>query len=148
MCEAKDHIKCYDCIDAIAESTFICDYYLKYRKVDNKARSVPLTNYKSLQDHYDIAINIHSFSECTYESVRWWLDQINERRVDWLLIVPNDADRLVTNEGRGEKISYANYIKQLGYVLVDTTPVYEDNDIRKKTGITDYFYLFKKNWGD
>jgi len=148
MCEAIDHIKCYDCIDAIAESTFICDYYLKYRKVDNKARSVPLTNYKSLQDHYDIAINIHSFSECTYESVRWWLDQINERRVDWLLIVPNDADRLVTNEGRGEKISYANYIKQLGYVLVDTTPVYEDNDIRKKTGITDYFYLFKKNWGD
>src|ERR1035438_6593542 len=57
------------CTDGVAESTFICDFYLRYRKA--RARAIPVDEVESLvkDGGIDLATNIHSFSECTAQSI-------------------------------------------------------------------------------
>ena len=54
------------CVDAVAISTFICEYYLGFRGADDRASVVPLDELDSLLalQPIDLAVNIHSFSEC------------------------------------------------------------------------------------
>jgi hypothetical protein len=55
----------YVCTDGIALSTVLCETYLQYRKTERTA-VVPLDEVSVVvsDSHFDLAINIHSFSEC------------------------------------------------------------------------------------
>src|SRR5581483_382393 len=65
MTTALDNLAAYDCTDAIAVSTFLCEYYTKFRGVSDRVSVVPLSVVSTgLRDRYDVAVNIHSFSEC------------------------------------------------------------------------------------
>ena len=143
MCNALSNLTAYDCIDAIPESTFLCDYYLQFQ-VDNRARSVPLTEYQTLSQRYDLAINIHSFSECSRVAVRWWLEQIRSRDIEWLLIVPNDPTELLTSEADGTKEDFMPDVLDCGYELWDRRPTYMNPDLREFINVNDHFFLFRR----
>ena len=50
MVEAFPNIQTYLCTDAVAISTFISEYYLRFRKLENRAKVVPLDAIESTVD--------------------------------------------------------------------------------------------------
>ncbi len=134
----------YDCTDGVAESTFLCEYYTRFRGLGEKVRVVPLTEVASLADRYDVAVNLHSFSECSHAAIRWWLERIAEREIDWLLIVPNTQGTLLSTEYDGQREDFLPDVLAAGYELADHRPIYESDDLRDMIGIHDEFFLFRR----
>src|SRR5271165_790114 len=81
----------YRCTDVIAESSFVCEYYLRNRGLEGRFALTPATEIDSMfqSQKIDLAVNIHSFSECTMQAVDWWLGRLASNRVKHLMIVPN-----------------------------------------------------------
>lgn len=146
MCEALPNLARYDCVDAVPESTFLCEYYLRHRGVDDRARAIPLHRLEQLAPpgHYHLGINIHSFSECTLEAVQWWLDRLRELQVPYLLIVPNQPEELLTSEPGGGKLDFAPELAARGYELMHKAPVYDDDELRELIGVRDHFFLYRR----
>jgi len=144
MSTALPNLAAYDCIDGVATSTFLCDYYLTYRGVPDSVRVVPLPEYQSLASDYDVAINIHSFSECSMEAIGWWLDRIAERNIDWLMIVPNTPHQLLSTELDGSMKDFAPLVRAAGYVQVDERPVFESDELRALIDLHDTVHLFRR----
>lgn len=144
LCTALPSVSDYCCVDAIPESSFLCDYYLSYRRLAPRARVVTLDRVEGdLQPgQFDLAVNIHSFSECTLPAVRWWIQQLQRLRIPKLLIVPNTPTELLTNEADGSKQDYRPYLEACGYRLLHTEPVFGDPGVREMIGIDDHFFLF------
>lgn len=76
--------------DGYAPSTFLAEYYLRFRRAD-RAHAVPLDEVEALlgKTKIDLATNIHSFSECTPDAVTWWAKLLASAEVPHLMIVPN-----------------------------------------------------------
>lgn len=144
MCKSLPTLASYTCVDAVAESSFLCDYYIKYRGIEDKAHSIPLHTLESDLPgrQFHLAVNIHSFSECTLASVRWWLSWLRDLRVPYLLIVPNDPKYLLTCEADGSRKDYSADMEEFGYQLVHKEPVFDNDEIRELIGVNDQFYLF------
>lgn len=145
MCSSLSNVVRYDCVDAVPESTFLCEYYLGFRGVDDRASAVPLNELSRLAGpgEYDLAVNIHSFSECTMEAVQWWLRKLRELEVQHLLIVPNQPEELLTTEADGSKRDFSNAVAQAGYELIHKAPVYDDEEILDLIGVRDHFFLYR-----
>ena len=149
MVEALPDLARYDCTDAVAESTFLCDFYTRFRGVDPTARVVPLTDVAGpgsagLADSYTVAVNVHSFSECSLAAIRWWLDRLAEREVPWLLVVPNTPGRLLSTEADGSRADFLPAVLAAGYELADRRPVYASDEMREMIGVHDEFLLFRR----
>jgi hypothetical protein len=144
MSAALSNLAAYDCIDGVATSTFLCEYYLDYRRVPDSVRVVRLDQWESLADEYDLAVNVHSFSECSLEAIRWWLARIAERKIEWLLIVPNEPNELLSTELDGSMLDFAPEVRAAGYEQVDTRPVNESDELRKLIELHDTFHLFRR----
>lgn len=133
MVQALPNTDTYFCTDAVAVSTFISEYYLRFRGVDKKARVVPLDEIESTlaSRRVDLAINIHSFSECRIAAVEWWISLLEKNRVRYLMIVPNAFDNggvvLRTNDGH----NIQDVIERHGYVLLAKEPKYRDPAVQK-----------------
>lgn len=145
LCVAAPAISDYCCVDAIPESSFLCDYYLHHRRLERQARVVTLDRVESdLQPgQFDLAVNIHSFSECTLTAVRWWILQLQRLRIPKVLIVPNAPTQLLTNEADGSARDYRPYLEEAGYRLRLSEPVFDDAGVRDVLGIEDHFFLFE-----
>jgi putative sugar O-methyltransferase len=144
MTEALPNVVAYDCIDGVAVSTFLCDYYVRFRGLPESVRVVPANEHQKLSDSYDIAVNIHSFAECSLETIQWWLDRIAERRIDWLLIVPNTPPVLQSTEIDGSHKDFMPAVVKAGYELVDTRWTHESDELRELIDTHDKFYLFRR----
>lgn len=147
MVETFPNIEQYYCADAVAYSTYLCNFYLKYRGVQDRAQSVPLDRLEpTLKDQsIDLAINIHSFSECKRSVIRWWLDVVAERHVRWLLIVPNTGDELTSAEVDGTRENFQPDIEARGYRLAAKRPKYEFSTSMQKFGIyPSTYFLFER----
>ena len=144
MSAGLSNLAAYDCIDGVATSTFLCDYYREFRGMPESVRVVPLDEHEKLGERYDLAVNIHSFSECSLEAINWWLDRIAERDVEWLLIVPNEPDELLSTELDGSFKPFRQDVLDRGYELVDSRPVHQDDELRELIDLHDRFYLFRK----
>ena len=84
------------CTDAIATSTFLSEYYLGFRGVaggtGSPPRVVPLHELESTiaPGEVDIAVNIHSFSECSPAAIEAWLAFLARPTASaHLMVVPN-----------------------------------------------------------
>ncbi len=139
------NLAAYDCIDGVATSTFLCDYYLDYREVPETVRVVPLPEWETLRDDYHLVVNIHSFSECSLEAIGWWLDRIAERKVEWLLIVPNTPHELLSTELDGTMKDFSPLVRAAGYEQVDERPVFENDELRALIDLHDTFHLFRRS---
>lgn len=145
MCEAVPAVTRYSCVDAIPQSTFLCEYYLRFRGVGARAEVIPLDEFevRTSAGDYDLAVNVHSFSECTIGAIEWWIGQLIRLRVPYLFIVPNDADRLLSTEGGGVGIDFAPLLERAGYELCVCRPIYDDPDLPRLIGNSDHFFLFR-----
>jgi hypothetical protein len=145
MVEAFPSIQTYICTDAVAVSTFISEYYLRFRKLDNKAKVVPLDEIEAtLQNKpVDIAVNIHSFSECSISAIEWWLSLLGKHGIKYLMIVPNTGDHggelLQTNDGQ----DISKVVGKHGYKLIAKEAKYSDPVVQKYAINPTYYYLFE-----
>lgn len=139
---ALPNIKNYVCTDAVAVSTFISEYYLRFRKLGNRAKIIPLDEIENaLKDiSIDIAVNIHSFSECKIEAIDWWLSLLEKSNIKYLMIVPNSCDRLLISK---ENIDFSKIIENHGYKLITKDPKYRDPIVQRYAMMPAYHYLFK-----
>lgn len=144
MVEGVPSLAAYDCTDGVPVSTFLCEYYTGFRQLGDKVRVVPLSEIEKLADRYTVAVNVHSFSEQSHASIRWWLDRIAERDVEWLLIVPNTQDQLLSTEVDGTREDFLPDVLAAGYELADSRPVYQSDELREMIGVEDQFFLFRR----
>jgi SAM-dependent methyltransferase len=146
MVEAAEDVADYCCVDAIPESTFLCQYYLQFRGCAPPARVVPLHEVDAaLAPHqFDLAVNIHSFSECTHEAVSWWVNCLDRLAVPNLLVVPNDEDELLAFEPDGSRRDFRPVIEASGYELTVLEPVLDDPAVRELVRVHDRFFLFRR----
>jgi hypothetical protein len=133
----------YCCVDAIAESTFLSEYYLEHRGVVPPARVVPLHEMEAtLEPSFDLAVNVHSFSECTLEAIEWWVGYLARLRVPELVIVPNDATELLSMEADGQRRDFLPLLQAAGYDRVTCEPVWDDPAVRQLLQNEDHFHRF------
>jgi hypothetical protein len=93
MLTALPNIRDYYCTDAVPVSTFLSEYYLQYRELGDRAHVIPLDEIENTlkEQPVQLAINIHSFSECGTAAIDWWVKLLAKSKVRHLMIVPNHA---------------------------------------------------------
>ena len=132
----------YLCTDAVAASTFISDFYLHFRGVQDRAISVPLDQIeRTLElEPVNLAVNVHSFSECRIEAIDWWLTLLATNRVQHLMIIPNgNQPRMYTNDGN----DFQPIVERHGYRLMAKEPKYRDPLVQQYGINPSYYYLFQ-----
>jgi len=141
MVSALPNLITYFCTDAVPISTFICEYYINHKGIQKKAQSIPLDEIESelKNTSIDIAINIHSFSECTIKAIDWWLSLIKQHKIPYIFIVPNSGKQLLTND----KKNFHSLIKEKGYQRITMEPKYDDPNLQRYAANPSYYHLFK-----
>jgi len=134
-----------DCIDAIATSTFLCRFYLEFRGCGERAHVVPFDRRSDLESGaYALAVNIHSWSECTLAFVREWLGLLRDLRVPYLFIVPH-RDDLATKETDGSSESYLGEMRRYGFRLLRRQRKFARSAEVDRAGIfPTTYYLFER----
>lgn len=138
-------IEHYYCIDGIPESTFISEYFLKkYHKIDN-VTVVPVNMKESLveKDNITLAINIHSFSEMTFDFVKFWIKEVTRLKILYLFIVPNAGHNFEGELVSFDKVNFRNLIESKGYELVLKRTKYLDPYVQKYGLNPTVYYLFQ-----
>jgi hypothetical protein len=140
MTSSLPNISRYLCTDAFPASTFISEYYLRFRNLEGKAKVVALDEIEQVlrSSPVDIAVNIHSFSECRISAIEWWISILAKCGVKNLMIVPNPPE-LRTNDG----IDFGNIIEKHGYKMIAKDPKYGDPVLQKYGANPSYYYLFE-----
>jgi putative sugar O-methyltransferase len=146
MTSALPNLSDYCCVDAVPESTVLCEYYLAHRGCTPPARVLALDELSAnlTRGSFDLAVNVHSFPECTYAAVCWWLELIADLRVPHLLIVPNEPGRLETLEADGSRRDFAPAIAHAGYEPARVEPVITDPAVAELVRVCDEFHLFRR----
>jgi hypothetical protein len=135
----------YIATDAVALSTFLCEYYLGCRGVST-ARVVPLDEVESAlaAGGVDLALNIHSFGEAPRSSVAWWLERIAAAEVPRLLIV-HGSEELFSAEVNLKRGHYDDVLADLGYARADLRPKYAHSETVQRLGIFPaWYHLFER----
>jgi len=145
MLEAFPNIRTYFCTDAIAVSTFISEYYLRFRKLENKAKAVPLDEIETTleKNPVDIAVNIHSFSECSISAVEWWLSLLEKHGIKYFMIVPNTGDHGGELLQTCDHQDISRVVEKHGYKLIAREAKYSDPVVQKYGLDPTYYYLFE-----
>ena len=87
------------CIDAIPLSTCLSRIYLEDEIKTGNTRVYQLNTIDEIKaGSISLAINIHSFSEMSIESVKAWVNFLVEKKVENVFIVPNGSN-LELNDG-------------------------------------------------
>lgn len=140
---ALSNIDTYYCVDAIPESTFLSSYYLA-RKGAARTRIVPFNDQKDLvPGTIDLAVNIHSFSECSIQAIDYWISRCAELKIKYLFIVPNmsaegeKAVRLIDGS------DFSPILAHYGYRLFLTEPKYGNPQVQKYGVSPKWYYLFR-----
>ena len=149
---ALDNLGMYLCTDAFPASSLISEYYLKFRGLDeNKARVIYLHQIEEeLGLHtIDIAVNIHSFSECTLEAVAWWIELLRRNAVRYLMVVPNstvhdggDLGKSLYNHTKNLD-NFGEVIANAGYRRIAMEPKYSDPKVQMIAPYPTHYHLFE-----
>jgi SAM-dependent methyltransferase len=87
------HVREYVCVDAVPISTVVCRQYVeKYAPsvyVPDLVEFVEGPAYQQLS--VELAINVHSWNECSLEQIENWLKLLRERNVQLLFTVSNGS---------------------------------------------------------
>jgi hypothetical protein len=135
----------YYCIDAVPESTFICDYYLKFRKSSHQCIVVPLDKFGEIKPgQIDLAVNVHSFAECPISAISWWLERLRDLEVPYLFIATGSALGLTSNEN-GLREDFQPHLRRVGFKLVAKEAKFQGAPVLETYGLypADY-YLFQR----
>jgi len=144
LARSLPNLKIVLCADAVPESTFLCQYYLNYRGVSDRAKAVPLdTIEEALPNSIDIVTNIHSFQECTFESISWWLDLISRRKIKYFMLA-HYKDELHSKEPDGTARNFRPLLEMKGFELLSKESVYAPGTLASTYGLYPerWYYLF------
>lgn len=142
--QAAPHLADYCCVDAVAESTFLCEFYTKFRKVAPPVRVAELSQVPSLvPGTFDLAINVHSFSECSLAAINWWMGELERLGVGTLFLVPNEPEGFLSTEPDGARIDYLPAIESHGFELAAEEYVLRDEAVRDLLDVRDRFCIFR-----
>jgi len=139
------NLSTYTCTDAVPESTFLSEYHIKFRHIGDRVAVVPLDEIEERlkKQKIDLAVNIHSFSECSLEAIEWWLALLSEAKIKHLFIVPNGSDhggkKLALNSGE----DFSGLVEKYGYRLHIKAPKYEDPLVQKYGISPTYYYIYQ-----
>jgi hypothetical protein len=133
------------CTDAIATSTFLSEYYLGFRALGDAARVIPLHELGAAirPGEVDIAVNIHSFSECAPAAIDAWMAFLAANRIGHLMVVPNavsadGAEGITMRTNTGQ--DFSAIVRRHGYVLAASEPKYAD-PVVQEYGVSPAAYL-------
>ena len=145
MLEASPRIASYTCVDAVPESTFLCELYLEHRHLLGQARVIPLDELEQRlpSQKYDLAINVHSFAECTFAAIAWWLGQLKTLGVPRLLIVQSGPELFVSTERDQTRRDYRHLLDEHGYEQVAQELLFEDPAAQEVMQVRDHMFLFR-----
>jgi hypothetical protein len=146
MLAASSAVERYWCIDAVPRSTFLCEYYLGYRGCLGRATVVPLDDMETAipRGAVDLAVNIHSFSEMSYAAIAAWLDWLVRLDVRWLLVLPNEPDKIYSYEADGSRRDCTELFQGAGFRLQVQEYTLPDPNLRELIGVLDQFFLFSR----
>jgi SAM-dependent methyltransferase len=145
MAAAAPGLRRYYCVDAVPESTFLCEYYLRYRGVDMATEVVALDQLDRLPvGGIDLAVNVHSFSEMSGAAIDEWLAHLVRLGVPSLLVVPNDAEGLMSVESNGRRQPAEHRILDAGYTRVAHEPIFLEPGVSALLGVHDQFFLYQR----
>jgi SAM-dependent methyltransferase len=118
--------------DAFAPATFLAEYYLRHRGA-KRAFAVPLDEVEALlaETKIDVAVNVHSFSECTADAVAWWAERLARHRVPQLMIVPNGGTTAGERCQIGSGEDMEAVLERVGYRIKLREPRYADPIVQK-----------------
>ena len=148
MAETLPNLARYFCVDAVAESTFVSELYARHRMVDSKVTVVALDEAERVitSNRIDVAVNIHSFSECALSSIEFWLDLIDRAAIRWIFVVPNTGDRLISSEPDGSRVDFLPSFEARGYQLAVRRDKYHRSEGVQKFGLfPSTYFLFKRD---
>lgn len=148
MTECVPGLSRYLCVDAIPESTFLSEHYLRYRGADGKAAVLPLDEMEdrlAAEPRPDLALNIHSFSEMPLSAIEAWIGLLDRLDVPALMIVPNEGDKLLSLEDDYLRRDFTPVLERYGYVLAAREQTIADPDVRELVGVGDWFMLFRRD---
>lgn len=149
MVKALPNLEAYYCVDAVPESTFISEYYLDFRAVPSKAKVWCLDEIEAqlATEKIDLALNIHSFSECTSDTAKYWLDLLKKYEVPYLMMAPNPVHEggktIYSKEMDGTEPDLLPTIEAAGYVPVCQQPKYSDPGVQKYGVTPTWHHLFQ-----
>jgi hypothetical protein len=140
--QAAPQLGAYLCVDAVPESTFLCEYHLRFRRCE-KAEVIPLheLDERLAGRAIDLAVNIHAFSEMTLEAIDGWVSRIAALGVPWLFIVDHPWLRSRELDGTHRDFDRA-VLAARGYELVVKEPIVPV-DLGQFMNVRDHFYLFR-----
>jgi hypothetical protein len=143
LCEALPHVE-VACADAVPISTFLCEFYLRYRGYEGRTSVIPLDEVASRLDgrSFDAVTNIHSFSECSSEAIDWWLGAMDRIEVRYLLIIPNARDQFLSTERDGRHLDFLGLIKQHGWRIAHKEPIYAKSEVAQKFALYPNFCFY------
>lgn len=143
---AFPEIERFLCADAVPESTYLSSLYLDFRGLGGRARVVPLDRIESMLTNspVDVALNIHSFSECQPEAINWWLALLAREGVRYLMVAPNAMNNggreLLINDGR----PFGQLIERHGYRLIAREPKFADPVVQRYGLSPTMYHLFER----
>jgi hypothetical protein len=129
--------------DAFAPASFVADHYLRFRRA-GRARMVPLDEVEALLGgtRIDVAVNVHSFSECTLDAIGWWAALLARHRIPWLMVVPNEGTtggaRCQVNGGADMEAVFERF----GYRAAVREPRYADPAVQREGIDPVHLHLF------
>lgn len=88
-----DFVNSYTCVDAVPISTKVCREYCDQYVRGGNVSVIDLDEFCRDPVHgprYDLAVNIHSWNECSYEQIGRWLNALTELWVPWLFTVSHE----------------------------------------------------------
>lgn len=145
-----DNIERFYCVDAIADSTFLSKFYLDYQRVSEKCSVIPLYEARNTIQNArpDIAINIHSFSECSIDSIEYWIEMLSAGKVKYLMIAPNNyktegGKHLLSLEPDSSHVRFEKVLHKYGYHLMVKMPKYLDYKIQAYGVSPTYYHLYE-----
>jgi putative sugar O-methyltransferase len=146
MATSHSSLADYCCVDAVPESTFLSEYHLQFRAVTPPARVLTLDRVETDLEpgQFDLALNIHSFSECTLAAIEWWLAQVARLEVPHLFVVPNEYEGIISREVDGTTRDALPAFTCAGYELRKVERVIADEAVRELVQINDNFMLFER----
>ena len=126
--------------DAVPLSTFLCEYYLGYRGIEN-AEVAPLDEAEAAiaRGGFDLAVNVHSFGEAPRAAIEWWLGRIAAAGVPRLWIVHGERELFALEADLSRK-SYDDVLAKLGYRRVDLRAKYAHSDTVQRLGAFPAWY--------
>jgi hypothetical protein len=127
-------------VDGVAESTFLCEFYMAFRGLSARATTLPLHQLENLSgQRADICVNIHSWSECTRATVKFWVRLIADLGIRDLLVIPHSSEFL-TKEKDGSRDTFLPEITAAGYRLARKSHKFEGSEALKNNGIAPAWY--------